>query len=224
VTLCHFDRASLFRDTCSIERDEIERLNCLPKLHSGPETKCLRSLTANKPEAGKPTMVKQFSALVLVALAVAYMSPVSAQSPQGTSVGTLTCKMAPSIGLVFGSRQRMACRFIPNGPSPPEAYVGVMKSIGLDIGITAGGAMAWCHSARCLTPYRRRSLTPASTCEALGPSTKNASRVGSTLEADGGQSSALIHKCVPLEGRFCHYKSPARTQRHAVTLTRCWVR
>ena len=46
-----------------------------------------------------------------------------------------------------------------------------------------------CHSARCLTPYRRRSLTPASTCEALGPSTKHASRVGSTLEADRCRSS-----------------------------------
>jgi hypothetical protein len=37
----------------------------------------------------------------------------------------------------------MACRFVPNGPYPPEAYVGVMNTIGLDIGITAGGVMAW---------------------------------------------------------------------------------
>src|ERR1700722_20625326 len=88
-------------------------------------------------------MFKQFSASVLIALAVTCALPASAQSPQGTSVGTLTCKMAPSIGLIFGSRQRMACRFMPNGPYPLEAYVGVMNSIGLDIGITAGGVMAW---------------------------------------------------------------------------------
>jgi hypothetical protein len=37
----------------------------------------------------------------------------------------------------------MACRFQPNGPYPSEAYVGVMNTIGLDVGITAGGAMAW---------------------------------------------------------------------------------
>jgi hypothetical protein len=37
----------------------------------------------------------------------------------------------------------MACRFVPNGSSPPESYVGVMNSVGLDIGITAGGVMAW---------------------------------------------------------------------------------
>jgi hypothetical protein len=88
-------------------------------------------------------MFKQFSASVLIALAVTCALPAGAQSPQGTSVGSLTCKMAPSIGLIFGSRQRMACRFVPDGPYPPEAYVGVMNSVGLDIGITAGGVMGW---------------------------------------------------------------------------------
>jgi hypothetical protein len=94
-------------------------------------------------EAGKPAMFKHLFALALIALAATCVSPAGAQSPQGTSVGSLTCKLAPSIGLIFGSRQRMACRFIPNGSNQIEAYVGVMNSIGLDIGITAGGVMAW---------------------------------------------------------------------------------
>jgi hypothetical protein len=92
--------------------------------------------------------------LLLVALAVVCASPAAAQAPQGTSVGVLTCKMAPSIGLIFGSRQRMACRFAPNGPYPPEAYVGVMNTIGLDVGITAGGAMAWGVFAPTAGPMR----------------------------------------------------------------------
>jgi hypothetical protein len=71
------------------------------------------------------------------------MSPAAAQTPQGTSAGVLTCKLAPSIGLIIGSQQRMACRFTPNGSYPPEFYVGVMNSIGLDIGVTAGGVMTW---------------------------------------------------------------------------------
>jgi Protein of unknown function (DUF992) len=33
--------------------------------------------------------------------------------------------------------------FYHNGFYPPEAYVGVLNTIGLDIGITAGGVMAW---------------------------------------------------------------------------------
>ena len=88
-------------------------------------------------------MFKKLMALVLLALGATFVSPASAQSPPGTSVGTLTCRMAPSIGLLFGSQQRMACRFQPSGPFPPQAYVGVMNTIGLDIGITAGGALAW---------------------------------------------------------------------------------
>ena len=88
-------------------------------------------------------MLRHLISLGLSVLAAAFVTPAVAQSPPGTSVGTLTCKMAPSIGLLFGSRQRMACRFVPNGPNPPEAYVGVMGTIGLDVGITAGGIMAW---------------------------------------------------------------------------------
>src|SRR4029077_13333157 len=88
-------------------------------------------------------MFKHLMALVLVALAATFVSTAVAQQPPGVSVGTLACKMAPSIGLIFGSRQRMACRFTPNGGGPPPAYLGVMNTIGLDIGITAGGVMAW---------------------------------------------------------------------------------
>ena len=65
-------------------------------------------------------MFKHRFALILGALAIAGGSPAIAQTPQGTAAGTLTCQLAPSIGLIFGSQQRMACRFIPNGAYPPE--------------------------------------------------------------------------------------------------------
>ena len=88
--------------------------------------------------------------LALAALAIVLASPASSQtqSPTGTNVGALTCRTGPSIGLIFGSRQKMACRFVPNGPYPPEAYVGIMNSIGLDVGITAGGVMAMARNPR----------------------------------------------------------------------------
>ena len=84
-------------------------------------------------------------ATLLGALSVATLplSPAIAQAQQGTTAGVLTCKLAPSIGLLIGSRQRMSCRYVPNGGGPPEFYTGVMNNIGLDIGITAGGALAW---------------------------------------------------------------------------------
>ena len=88
-------------------------------------------------------MLKNLIALAVIVLAAVSVSPAVAQTRPTTSAGTLTCKLAPSIGLIIGSRQRMACQFVPNGGFPPEAYVGVMGSLGLDIGITAGGVMAW---------------------------------------------------------------------------------
>src|SRR4249920_2705027 len=42
----------------------------------------------------------------------------------------------------------------PNGPYPPEAYVGVMGTIGLDVGITAGGVLAWGVLAPTAGPMR----------------------------------------------------------------------
>jgi hypothetical protein len=70
-------------------------------------------------------------------------SPAAAQTGQGGTAGMLTCRLSPSIGLLIGSRQRMSCRYVPNGGGPPDFYTGVMSNIGLDIGITAGGALAW---------------------------------------------------------------------------------
>src|SRR5262245_22708485 len=61
---------------------------------------------------------------------------------QSTRQGMLTCKMAPSIGLIVGSTQRMACQFRANN-GWTQNYAGRMNRIGLDVGITAGGVMAW---------------------------------------------------------------------------------
>ena len=102
----------------------------------------------------KDAMFKSLVATMLIGMAVLSASPANAQTVPTTSAGTLTCQLAPSIGLIIGSRQRMACRFVPNGPYPPEAYVGVMGTIGLDIGITAGGVLAWGVLAPTAGPMR----------------------------------------------------------------------
>jgi hypothetical protein len=88
-------------------------------------------------------MFKPLVALALAGLAAAFGSPAVAQQQPGIMVGRLNCKLAPSIGLIFGSRQRMACRFTLDGTNLSETYVGVIGTIGLDIGITAGGVSAW---------------------------------------------------------------------------------
>jgi hypothetical protein len=67
----------------------------------------------------------------------------SQQPPPGVQAGMLTCNLAPSIGLIVAESQRMSCRFAPNGPFPPQNYSGVMNTVGLELGISAGGVMAW---------------------------------------------------------------------------------
>ena len=80
-------------------------------------------------------------AALLCAVLVGGVSEASAQS--GTKVGVLSCKLAPSVGLIVGSRQRMSCSFTPNKGGRVERYSGTMGRIGLDIGVSAGGALAW---------------------------------------------------------------------------------
>lgn len=68
--------------------------------------------------------------------------PLAAQQAGGTKVGVLTCKTSASLGLIVGSHQKLRCSFSPdNGPA--ENYVGHVNRLGLDLGVKAGGAMAW---------------------------------------------------------------------------------
>lgn len=82
-------------------------------------------------------------AAALVAANVAGGTAAFAQNPPGTQVGMLKCTLLPSIGFLVGSHQRMNCVFTPNGPYPPQYYTGAINTVGLDVGFSAGGALAW---------------------------------------------------------------------------------
>jgi hypothetical protein len=78
---------------------------------------------------------------ILAAAAVALMcaqTPAMAQ-PRHAKAGTLDCTLAPSVGLIIGSRQRMDCRFIPDRGGRVDHYSGTVRRLGLDIGVTT-----WC--------------------------------------------------------------------------------
>ena len=62
---------------------------------------------------------------------------------QSTRVGMLSCRTSASIGLLVGSRQGIRCRFTPDGGGRSENYTGRIGRLGLDIGVTAGGVLAW---------------------------------------------------------------------------------
>jgi hypothetical protein len=81
------------------------------------------------------------AALGAAALATVSSTPADAQQDR-VQAGSLECSMSAGIGLIVGSQRNVACNYKPNG-GPPEAYVGTMTRIGLDVGVTGGGAIIW---------------------------------------------------------------------------------
>lgn len=79
------------------------------------------------------------SGFVAAGLAAA-MSPAGAQGR--TQVGTLTCNIAPGVGLIIGSSKALDCAFnAANGDR--DIYAGTVNRLGLDVGITSGGRLVW---------------------------------------------------------------------------------
>src|SRR5256884_9678409 len=80
--------------------------------------------------------------LILAAALLTSVQAAIAQTPANwTQVGMLTCKLNPSIGFVIFGHQSMECRFNQNPPLPPQAYEGALNTVGIDLGVTAGGGL-----------------------------------------------------------------------------------
>ena len=82
--------------------------------------------------------------LATLALAAMLSLPAAAQAPQSwTQVGSLSCKIDPNIGFIIVGHQPMECLFTPNTQTPPQAYDGAINTVGLNVGISAGGMLGW---------------------------------------------------------------------------------
>ena len=99
-------------------------------------------------------MLKHPLILMTMGLLTAITTQAAGQAGSGTKIGTLNCQLAPSIGFIIASHDPMRCRYTPDGPFPPEFYDGVITNIGLDIGFTTGGEMAWVVVAPTVGPPR----------------------------------------------------------------------
>lgn len=74
-------------------------------------------------------------------IALASVKPAAAE--RHFHAGTLTCRLAPTVGLIIGSRQQMECRFVGTRDRRAEYYSGVINRFGLDLGFTSGGVLVW---------------------------------------------------------------------------------
>lgn len=88
-------------------------------------------------------MTKITSGLLAAAVAAFVFQTAPAVAQSRSNVGTLTCALAPSVGFIIGSRQRMDCRFTPRRGGSVDRYAGTARRLGLDLGFTTGGQMIW---------------------------------------------------------------------------------
>ena len=83
-----------------------------------------------------------FGAAILAVFAMLAGSA-EVQAQPRLQVGTLTCSLSASIGLIVASQKNVNCIFAGQPGFPDEAYTGTMTTIGVDIGITTGGVIVW---------------------------------------------------------------------------------
>jgi hypothetical protein len=77
-----------------------------------------------------------------IAAVAAALVATSSAAQAATQIGMLECRTGPRIGLILGSFNKMTCTFRPN-VGPVQRYTATEGRIGVDLGITAGGVLAW---------------------------------------------------------------------------------
>jgi len=77
----------------------------------------------------------------------ALLASAAADAKAPFRAGTLTCDTSARVGLVLGSRQDMRCVFNADD-GRRYAYTGLIRRLGLDIGVTRGGTLVWRVFAR----------------------------------------------------------------------------
>jgi len=79
------------------------------------------------------------SVAVLGALALMVMA---APADARVRAGLLTCEVAPGVSFIVGSQKTMTCQY-KSVRGWRETYRGRITRVGLDIGYTSGGKIAW---------------------------------------------------------------------------------
>src|SRR5262249_44014306 len=57
--------------------------------------------------------------------------------------GGLTCRSPGGVGYVVGATLNIQCVFQPSGGGPAHHYVGVIRRIGVDLGVTQNVSLGW---------------------------------------------------------------------------------
>ena len=85
-------------------------------------------------------MKKSIAALGALALIVVVAPAAPAEAR--LRAGLLTCEVAPGVSFIVGSQKTMTCQY-KSVRGWRESYRGRITRVGLDIGYTSGGKIAW---------------------------------------------------------------------------------
>lgn len=88
-------------------------------------------------------MSRVVQGIVAIVILLGMSLTAMAQQSSRVKAGMLRCQTSASLGLVVGSHQKLRCRFDPGSGGPSEAYSGHINRLGLDVGITGKGVLAW---------------------------------------------------------------------------------
>lgn len=81
--------------------------------------------------------------IALAALLMLGLAASPALAKDGVKVGVLSCKVAPSVGLIIASSKSLDCTFEGTLGKKKERYKGTIDRLGIDIGFTGEGVMSW---------------------------------------------------------------------------------
>jgi hypothetical protein len=81
--------------------------------------------------------------MLAAALGFAVTGLPMASAGSGVNVGSLNCTVEGGVGLIIGSSKGMECVFHPVSGGAPGHYVGSVKKLGIDIGVTQQAHVGW---------------------------------------------------------------------------------
>ncbi len=115
----------------------------------------------------------------------------SASAQEGVKLGLLDCVVEGGAGFIIGSTKDVSCTYKPaDETEPTEAYFGVIRKFGLDIGVTGQSVMQWVVFAPAADVYEPGALAG----DYVGASAEASAGVGAganVLVGGSGESFSL---------------------------------
>jgi hypothetical protein len=137
-------------------------------------------------------MNRRLLAIAAAVAAIFAVSPANAQHYE--RIGTLECRVAPSVSHIVGSYRTAGCTFYPINNRRAHRYRADIGRIGLDLNVSAGGVLVWAvhaHNRRLYPGDLRGAYTGASGNIALGLG------VGGNVLVGGSKNTVALQ---PLSG------------------------